>query len=213
MLSYHFIRFFKFFAGSLPGQVLDRVAHEEHNMLELVRCGDLSDDVLDDDDLEYIDHFNDLNDMGVNLRYGGGHSGGNQFSSCVDEEESANPMSLPSHRAYIQNGICAKRDSNVVRSSGQVRLYTPERYPQYLWYYYTPIRQRRGSSLLESYCHIVPRYQWPRMHELTCPKRRKCEARIMRRSPIDRTILQAITEVNVPTEFDNAVKCCEGQYQ
>ncbi|KAK9364955.1 hypothetical protein V1509DRAFT_449690 [Lipomyces kononenkoae] len=187
------------FLSALPRRVLTRAADEEHHMLELVPCADLNDEGLDDDDLDYVDTFDDLYDNRISMRCGDVRSRENQLfqtayahTSCVNEERYAKNLaavSLPSRGLYFQN----------VHNSGQVRLYTPERYPQYLWHYYTPIRQRHRSSFFGGYCHI---YQWPRVKELTCPKRRKCEAKIMRKSPIDRTILQPITEINVPTDLD-----------
>ncbi|KAK9343393.1 hypothetical protein V1522DRAFT_424117 [Lipomyces starkeyi] len=219
MPSYQLIRFFNIFTGSLYGDVWDRVADKEHHMLEPLLCRvDLPDEELDDGDLDsfdYCDHSNDLYGFAISSRYDGISSRGNQLpttaytdNSFADEQSAYNHAPMSS-QLYLQNARYATANSQFTRSSGKVRLYTPERYPQYLWHYYTPIRQRHRSSLLGNYCHIVPYNQWPRVQELRCPKRRKCEARIMRKSPIDRAILQPIAEINISAELNNTVENTE----
>ncbi|KAK9372346.1 uncharacterized protein V1513DRAFT_433856 [Lipomyces chichibuensis] len=208
MPSYQLIKFFNNFIGSLYAAVWDRVADEEHHMLEPLLCRvDLRDEELDDEDLDnfdYFDHSSDLCGWAINARYDAARDRirGQNSLACVQSAYSHAPISSHNARYSMAN-------SQFTRSSGKVRLYTPERYPQYLWHYYTPIRQRHRSSLFGNYCHIVPYYQWPRAQELRCPKRRKFEARIMRKSPIDRAILQPIAEINISAEMNNTVENTE----
>ncbi|KAK9428228.1 hypothetical protein V1505DRAFT_228788 [Lipomyces doorenjongii] len=219
MPSYQLIRFFSIFTGSQHANVWDCVADEEHHMLEPLLCRvDLRDEELDDEDLDtfdYFDHSNDLYGSAINTRYDGIQSGGNQWAATgytgtsFADDRSAYRCAPTSSQLYLQNARYTTANSEFTRSSGKVTLYTPERYPQYLWHYYTPIRQRHRSSLFGNYCHIVPCYQWPRVQELRCPKRRKYEARIMRRSPIDRAILQPIAEINISPELNNTVENTE----
>ncbi|KAK9259176.1 hypothetical protein V1519DRAFT_493592 [Lipomyces tetrasporus] len=202
--SYRFIRLFSFFAGSFYSD--DWVTDEERHMLDpLLRRGDLSDDELDNYDIgsfDGIDLFDSLYDLVINAGYDSVHTGKSQLSapqfidaSFADDISTVAPASRSATPLSFENRPrCATVTYPVVRAPGKVKLYTPERYPQYLWHYYTPIRQRCRSSLFDC-TRIVPYYQWSRVQELKCPKRRKCEARIMRRSPIDRAILQPIAEI------------------
>ncbi|KAK9389417.1 hypothetical protein V1515DRAFT_584273 [Lipomyces mesembrius] len=218
MPSYQLIRFFNIFTGSQYAEVWDCVADEERHMLEPLCRVDLRDEELDDEDLDsfdYFDHSNDLSGLAITTRYDGIRSRGNQLPATAytgtsfAEEQSAYRHAPASSQLYLQNARYTTANSEFTCSSGKVRLYTPERYPQYLWHYYTPIHQRHRSSLFGNYCHIVPCYQWPRVQELRCPKRRKCEARIMRKSPIDRAILQPIAEINISAELNNTVENTE----
>ncbi|KAK9321058.1 hypothetical protein V1517DRAFT_185497 [Lipomyces orientalis] len=218
---YRFVRLFSFFAGSFYSHdCADRASDQEQHMLDpLLRRGNLSDEELNSNDissLDGFDGFDSLYELAINAGYDSVHSDNSQLSAppltdalLADDLFAITPASRSATPLSFENRArSATVTYPVVRAPGKVKLYTPERYRQYLWHYYTPIRQRCRSSLFDNCTRIVPYYQWSRLQELKCPKRCKCEARIMRRSPIDRVILQPIAEI---VEFHTVSKSSEAK--